>query len=257
MTNELDDLHEKSHQRLRMPDLAARTLDHYLHLQIDSAECTTPYHINPGLFSRNRALIGKGNPADIEATATSCFKSLDMHTRGEAARLKAYLVACGIGVDCSGFVSHILGDITKEKLGKPLPSCLRFPGFRGRLTSKMRPIENISARLLTNPLNTAQVNDLNKLKPGDLIRVLDGSHILIITEVGLNKDRKVNYFEYAHSSCRYGAESGARTGYCVIKNPTGLLADQQWFDNYPKSIIEEMIADGNDDSRMVRLKVFR
>ncbi len=59
----LDSLRKNSVRKLDIPARAAKTLNDYLHLKIDSAEVTTPYHINPGLKSRNSALLGKGGSA--------------------------------------------------------------------------------------------------------------------------------------------------------------------------------------------------
>jgi hypothetical protein len=254
MTIELDHLRRTAHSILRLPKKAEGVVDSYLNIAVDGAKAACPYHINPGIRSTNRTLLGKGSPLEIEAFATKCFEKYDMHTAGNAATLRSFLLSCGIGVDCSGFASWVLNEVTKSKLGRPIWKCLKFPGLRRNTVSKLRPIENISANLLTGHFNASQVTDLSHVKPGDLIRVAGWHHVVVITEVGVDASSNAYYFRYAQSSCMYGFESGVRTGYAVIKQPHGSLLDQQWFDNYEKSVIEDLIAEGGEDSRIVRLK---
>jgi hypothetical protein len=131
---------------------------------------------------------------------------------------------------------------------------MRFPGWRRNAVSKLRPIENISANLLTGHLNAQLLSDLSEVRPGDLIRMAGGHHVAVITEVGLDRAGLAVTFKYAQSSCMYGPAGGVRTGSVVIKRPRGSLLEQQWLDNYKTSIIEDLIAEGGDDSRIVRLK---
>ncbi|HUB93556.1 MAG TPA: hypothetical protein VMB52_03565 [Verrucomicrobiae bacterium] len=238
---------------LQLPDAAQRTLDAYKHITVDNVTAPCTYHINAGLSSTTRALVGKGAPQEIERIARKWFEKYDMHANGDPETLRSLLSACGIGVDCSGFVSWILNDITQATLGRPVWKCLQFPGLRRRAISKIRPVENISANLLTGSLNSRSVEDLSQIKPGDLIRAAGWHHVLIITEVGLNRNGKATYFQYAQSSCLYGQASGIRQGYAVIRKPKSSLVEQLWFDNYDKDVIKELIADGSD-SRVVRLK---
>ena len=250
----LERLRQKSHQVVRLPAPAQQVLDGYLHLRVEDAEAACPYHINPGLHAANRASLGKGRPEEIEALAAKYFKLYAMHPKGDPAALRTFLLACGIGIDCSGFAAWILNGITKTTLGRPIWRCLQFPGLRRTAVSKLRPIENISANLLTGYLNAQAITDLTQVKPGDLLRVASWHHVVIITEVGLDKTGAAHYFCYAQSSCMYGQEGGARTGYAVISKPRGSLLEQTWFDNYESNIIKSVIAEGGDESRLVRLK---
>jgi hypothetical protein len=254
MKTDLETLRESSPKVLRLPENAQQIVDGYLHINVGSAQAPCPYHINPGIRSIKRALLGKGNPKEIEALAANCFEKYAMHVQGDSAKLRSFLLACGIGVDCSGFAAWILNAVTEDVLGRPIWKCLKFPGLRRNLISKLRPIENISARLLTGELNAEPLPDLSQIKPGDLIRAASWHHVLVITEVGLNESGAASYFQYAQSSCMYGDEGGVRTGHAIIKKPQGSLLEQQWFDGYERSVIEELIAEGKDDSRIVRLK---
>ena len=254
MADKLETLRKQAHQVLRLPEQSQRTVEAYLHTTVDGAEAACPYHINPGLHAANRAMLGKGSPQEIEAAAAKWFNTYDMHSAGDSATLRSMLLACGIGVDCSVFASWVLNGLSQEKLGRPIWKCLKFPGVRRATVSKLRPVENISANLLTGQLNAQPVSDLSQVRPGDLIRVAGWHHVVVITEVGLDSGGHAAYFQYAQSSCMYGTESGVRTGHAIIKKPQGGLLEQQWFDNYPRNVIEELIAEDDEDSRIVRLK---
>jgi hypothetical protein len=253
MQTRLDELRKTTNVR-RLPSKAQAVVDGYLHITVDGAEAACPYHINPGLHTTNRALLGKGNPKEIEALARKSFGKYDMHVNGSGDSLRSFLFACGIGVDCSGFASWVLNGITETRLHGPLWKYLTFPGVRRTVVSRVRPVENISANLLTGHVNSKPVHDLADVRPGDLIRAAGWHHVVVVIETGLDKSSKTAYFQYAQSSCMYGPESGVRTGYAVIKKPTGSLLEQEWFDDYAGSPIEALIAEGGDDSRLVRLK---
>lgn len=238
---------------VKLPNKAQAVIDNYLHITVDGVQTACPYHINPGIRSTNRALLGKGSPEEIEALALKYLNQYDMYTSSSEV-LRSYLLACGIGIDCSGFTSWVLNEITKEILGGPIWQYLTFPGVRRRMVSKLRPIENISANLLTGHTNSIPVTDLTTVRPADLIRAASWHHVVLITEVGRNAKGDAMYFCYAQSSCMYGVESGARTGYAVITKPQGSLLDKDWSDGYKGSPIEALIREGGDDSRLVRLK---
>jgi len=73
-TNGIAALRKKAHHVARLPEQARQVVENYLHIRADGAEAPCPYHINPGLQSTNRALLGKGSPAEIEALAAKWFK---------------------------------------------------------------------------------------------------------------------------------------------------------------------------------------
>jgi hypothetical protein len=51
-----------------------------------------------------------------------------MHVRpGNSAELRTFLQACGLGVDCSGFVSSVLDALTQATLGRPIGHCVTAP----------------------------------------------------------------------------------------------------------------------------------
>lgn len=253
MSTDINPPRQNVTKTLRLPSRAQQVLDGYLHVKVEDTNVPCPYHINPGMRSTKRALLGKGRPQEIEQAAAHYFRKYAMYADGDDVTLRSFLLACGLGVDCSGFAAWVLNGVTEAVLGRPIWKCLRFPGWRRSTVSKLRPIENISANLLTGQLNSEIVHDLSEVRPGDLIRMAAGHHVAVIIEVGLDKAGKAVNFQYAQSSCMYGWESGVRTGRTVIQKSQGSLLDQQWFDNYERNIIKGLIAEG-DDSRVVRLR---
>lgn len=235
---------------LKLPQPAQSLFNHYRKLQIQDLEVVCPYHINTGLRGKSRALVGKGRPEEIEAAAELYLNRFQMHANGDPERLQAYLMACGLGVDCSGFAAWMLNCVTLQKLHQPLPRCLTFPSVKRRLVSKVRPFENISANLLTNAANTVRVTDINQVQPGDLIRLIYGGHVMIVSEVGLSKQGRVTYFKYMQSTVGYGKQSGVEEDEVRITNPKGYLLDQQWADPLVYSDLKR----SGSDARLVRLK---
>jgi hypothetical protein len=254
---DLTSLQSHAAQVLALPEPAQGLIKHYSNLQIMGASCPTPYHINCGLFSRNRALVGKGRPDEIEKAAEHFFKRFNTAIKPrDSIRLKASLRDYGIGVDCSGFAAWVLNELTIERLGKSLWKCLKFPSARSRVVSKMRPIENISAALLTGDRNTKRVEDLRTVRPGDLIRALSGGHVIVITEVGIDSADHALYFQYSHSAAGHEENGGVSQGFVILHSPKQKLTAQAWTEGdtaTPPAFLA--VKAGGDDSRVVRLRL--
>lgn len=239
-----------SKQTLTLPIAAQKLFEHYQNLQIQGLKVTCPYHINTGLYGKSRALVGKGRPEEIEAAAERYLTRFKMDARGDTERLKRYLMGCGIGIDCSGFAAWILNCVTEDQLKKPVYRCLTFPSAKRSLISKLRPFENISANLLTNAVNAMKITDMNQVQPGDLVRLINGAHVMIISEVAFNKQGKVEHLVYMQSTVGYGMRSGVESGKVRIKKPLGDLSEQDWED----PLIYEDLRRSGSDARIVRLK---
>lgn len=238
---------------LKLPKTAQELFDHYTNLNIQSLHIVCPYHINAGLRGKNRALVGKGRPEEIERAAERYLMQFQMYAHGNAEQLAKYLTACGFGIDCSGFVAWILNCITLERLHKPLQYCLSFPSIKRNLVSKIRPFENISANLLTNATNTVKITDINQARPGDLIRLIHGGHVMIVSEVGLSKHKNVTYFKYMQSTVAYGKRSGVEEDIVRVTSLNGYLLEQTW----PDKLIYADLKKSSDDARLVRLKALQ
>jgi hypothetical protein len=119
--------------------------------------------------------------------------------------------------------------------------------------SKVRPFENISAHLLTNTTNTIKIADIHQVRPGDLIRLIHGHHVIVVSEVGLNRQNKVVYFKYMQSTIGYGKRKGVEEDEVRVTKPSSYLAEQAWADN----LIHADLKKSSDDARIVRLKALQ
>lgn len=52
----------------------------------------------------------------------------------------------------------------------------------------------------------------------------------MITEIGIDKENKPNYFKYINSTWWYGESNGVVKGWVDIVNPKGYLVEQSWED---------------------------
>ncbi|PIT87794.1 MAG: hypothetical protein COU31_01030 [Candidatus Magasanikbacteria bacterium CG10_big_fil_rev_8_21_14_0_10_40_10] len=209
-----------------------------------------PYYIGKKSLQRGqlRVLIGKGAPREIveEAKIISIQYShgiFDKHglchipPEKKANELKNYLIDTGLGIDCSGFVIQVLDEHYLETKNIRLSRALHIAPakhFIRYLISRLRPVENISVRVLADERNSEPVRSLNNIHAGDLVIMLDTGrnhkrdHILLITQV---TDKSIFY---AHARAwsnegKYG--HGVAVGEIQIVNPAKKnLLDQNWLE---------------------------
>src|SRR3989344_4173036 len=90
---------------------ALDVMEQYLHLPFAKQHISCPYFNNKrsGIRGGLRALIGKGSPEEIaeEAKILAMKEHVLLNTLANDA-LKQFLVNHTIGIDCSGFVYHVL-----------------------------------------------------------------------------------------------------------------------------------------------------
>ncbi len=218
-----------------IPEEVKNLINHYFNLKVNSKVVRVPYHINvKHIRAELRSLVGKGAPEEIEEEVVIFAKlrnfNLEKATKEE---IREFMQKQGIGIDCSGLVAHILNIWLKAEKKGSLSSNLTFPkmALAKRLIIAIRPIENISADLLTNKQNTLPI-EFKEVQPGDLIRLKGlkkGHHIAIITQVKKDNDN-LEEITYVHSSRYYGKENGIRTGKIKIKNNNKPLEKQEWLE---------------------------
>lgn len=246
---------------------AQKTIYEYLNLPFPGlAGVKCPYFNNSALGQRGqlRVMIGKGSPREIveEAKIISIqYNSgvLDKngacpHEGGDhdkAQRIRRFLIDRDLGIDCSGFVSHVIRahfletkkfDILRKIKKSPSKNPLR------RIISLLRPLENINVSTFADPRNSSAVK-LNEVRPGDLIILLetgpknDYNHIILVTETGEKA------IKYAHArkwpaEGRYG--HGVYEGEIKIKNPGAGLPEQEW--------IEKGLSEEQNETFSIKLK---
>ena len=202
-----------------------------------------------------RGLIGKGSPEEIveEAKILSmqyqhnifdkdgfcCLHAA--HTDEEKNNdIRKFLIDNDLGIDCSGLVSQVLVahfketqkiDITKKMHFWPLKNFWRYS------IAKLRPIENMSVRVIAKPENTKKITDGREpydwslLLPGDLVMMFETgpknkrNHILLI------EDNYGSIIKYVHSRAwssegKYG--HGIARGEIKLTAPGHGLIEQTW-----------------------------
>lgn len=101
-----------------------------------------PYFSNTRHLKKGNVYVGKGTWSEIKSISSDYN----------------YLKKNGIGIDCSGLVCHLLNFY-----------------FHTRLD-----VRKTSADMLTSPLLSQPISNLNEIQTGDLIRQKDGRHVVFI-----------------------------------------------------------------------------
>lgn len=247
-----------------LPQPVKETIRSYFELPLGGKKVKCPYFMNlrkerAGL----RVMVGKGSAEEIvhEVKVWAQLKGIDLNGISEQ-QIREFMIKKGIGIDCSGFAVYVLDTWTKMigkgHIWKRLKYSKNSPIARFRRL--LRPVENISANLLTSELNCEKVTDLNDVRPGDMIRAKgkqeNAHHVAIITDVFTDETTgHVKKFIYVHSHRFYGTENGVRIGEIEITEPAKTLKDQKWTDEYQgrNYIMEDLLVD-YEDNGIRRLK---
>ena len=187
------------------------------------------------------AHIGKGTPADIveEAIIFALKEKLDLKNFSSG-ELTKFLVDHRLGVDCSGFVYHVLNAQSKACGLGSLKKNLKFPFAKNiwrRLLCMLRPMAHAGVSTFAHEHNSKTV-DASEIKPGDMIILLnadekhDHNHMLIVTETEktTNNETKIKYvhsIQYKNDS-RY--EHGVREGEIIITDSNKNLLEQKFIE---------------------------
>ncbi len=212
----------------KLPQEVSDLINHYFNLKINGKKVKTPYHINvKHVRAELRALVGKGSPEEIEEEVAifAKLRGFDLE-KANKKEIMEFMQKEGIGVDCSGLVSHILNVWLQSQNMGHLKKNLHFPKmpFTKNIIVSIRPIENICAELLTNNDNSKKI-DIGDVQVGDLIRlkgIKQGHHIAIVTKVIDNE------ITYTHSTKHYGEDNGIREGKIVVVDKNAKLEKQDW-----------------------------
>ena len=203
----------------KISDRARAMIDAYLALPFGTKP-NCPYFNNRRRKIRGslRVVKGKGAPQEIieecEINAKLSRVSIkDLSTD----KLKEFLIANDLGIDCSGFAYHVLNAFCQEKTGKSVQSYVKTmrTGFIGSLIGRLRPAENLGVRAFADEKNSSPIA-ASEAKPGDVIVFMGTgnektyNHILVITAVDRSTgDTRISY---AHS---YAWPSDGTTGHGV------------------------------------------
>jgi hypothetical protein len=231
---------------------ATQCIKNYFNLPFKGLEgIRCPYFNNSKLRQRGqlRVLIGKGNPDEIVEEAQ--IISMQYHAglfdkdgnclvkNDKNKTVQNFLVDHRLGIECSGFVTHVLRTHFKETkkidLLKKIHIVSKKRIFRW-LISRLRPIENIDVKVYSNNINSTVIVDdkklnYNDIQAGDFLILLETgptkkrNHIILIT------DKKNNIVSYVHaraweSEGKYN--HGVAEGFFKITTPTKKISEQDW-----------------------------
>lgn len=219
----------------QLSEQAQTIISNYQSLPFPNRTVKTPYFNNKRgkLRGAFRARVGKGTPQEIvdeaRSIATSKRIALDaLDQRG----LTKFLVDENLGIDCSGFVYHVL-DAELQALGKgTLEKYLAFPnvlGFR-KWIARFRPAENTGVQTLAHEKNSVPV-PVSNIQPGDMIIILasekfgNPNHVLLVTKTSESFLHYVHSFQWSTDGI-YG--HGIREGTIEITDPNKPILDQVW-----------------------------
>ncbi|MBU4369789.1 hypothetical protein KKG58_03465, partial [Patescibacteria group bacterium] len=114
-----------------------------------------------------------------------------------------FLVEHNLGIDCSGLATYIFQAIYQENKKIDIFKKIKIISFFKNpwrwVVAWLRPIENISVRVLANDKNSFLINDFQKIKPGDMLIRTNLRHIYLITEIEKTRDPLSIRFVYVHA----------------------------------------------------------
>jgi len=213
---------------------AKKIIDWYANLNIGNKKVTCPYYRNiPHVRAELRSLVGKGTPDEIE-TETVIFSKLRGFslTKHSIPEIREFMRSQGIGIDCSGFVSHIYDSWLRHKKNRPLQNFIKFDtkNLYQKFTRFLRPIEHTNVFTLTSPANSQKI-DYQDSMPGDMIKMhglKHGLHIALIYKIQKEEDNKLRKIYYVESSPYYREANGIRFGEIDITSNSKELEQQDW-----------------------------
>lgn len=218
---------------------ALTVMDRYQCLAIGPG-ITCPYYNNRRIQRRIglRALIGKGTPEEIkeEAELIILRERLDV-SKFNSKGIRKFLVDWNLGIDCSGYVYHILNAESVARGLRSLKMRLSFSlgrSFIRRLIARFRPAENCGVIDFDNKKNSSEVALINAM-PGDFVVITyrqnsSRNHIIVIYKIRY-KDGAPRKFFYTHSIAwpndgQY--DHGVRNGEIIIKDLNKPIIEQEW-----------------------------
>jgi hypothetical protein len=221
------------------------------HLQIRSGRIWTPYWINSPEppFRLNAPYRGKATAGQLEAAVKRALTK-EGHVNDTDAAIRNYMKAHGLGVDCSGFVYHVLDQwlqgrglrlaqflqIDRQEIEernrrrpeyarrwgtRPIPSSMPLLGASKIWGSD--PVYRTGVRRLLDPRVVSEIILAHEIRPGDMIGMTnarDEDHIGLVLEI------TPAVITYADSAYETGDGVGIRE---IEVGQTGHgLGDQRW-----------------------------
>jgi len=221
-------------KKYSLPQSALNVIEAYFHLKAaENKYVRCPYFRNPK-SGRGRwglaVYVGKGSPQDIEDELRIIEKleGADFSKMREDA-IRDIMKKRKLGVECSGFITRVLDAYMREKYKKPLHRLIKFNNKGlGWLFCRMRPYTHIDVETLTCPSNARPVDNVQEIKPGNLIRFnTEIDHALIVTGIERDNVDNLKKIFYAHSVLEENRE-GIKKGVIDFISSNASLLAQKW-----------------------------
>lgn len=210
-----------------------------------------------------RVLIGKGTPQEIQEEASLlALKEKQVLKQKTQEEVKQFLVEHGLGVDCSGFVFHVLAAELREVYHTSWRSILSFPyatSMIRKCIASWRVVENTNVKTLAHDINSNEVA-LSDIRPGDLIIMLQAKtpmhhpdHIMLVESVTTQEGKQpcityVHSFQWSQDG-KYG--HGIKRGTITVVYPHAPLIDQEWEESQKKGSENETWEHFKDATRVM------
>ena len=167
-----------------------------------------PYWSN---LIKNGKFGGKGSSVQIQQALNQALSLEKILSPIPVPKIESLARRHHIGIDCSGYIMRILGYLSQKKLISKSKLESLFP----------KGIYATNADMLTANNISFLVKKVTGIHPLDLVRMMDGKHILMVIE---NSGKEIIY---THSS---GVTQirGVHKGKIIISNPQKGLEDQLW-----------------------------
>lgn len=239
-------------------------IKNYSMLNVYDKYLPVPYFMNTKKQKGGlRVMVGKGTSEEIkrELKVWAQVKGFDIK-KADAKQIRDFMMKINLGVDCSGFVVHVINAELKSKNKRAIWNHIDYPNnsIIAKMRRFFRPVENTSANTLTSEKNCLKVTQFNQIKPSDLIRAKgkqkNAHHVAIINKVSRDEDGNLKWFEYANAHREYEDENGVRIGKVTITDDDKELKEQKWEDNYKgKNYFLEDLLVKYEDNGIRRLKI--
>lgn len=188
----------------------------YLNMDIFGVKLNCPYWMNKiiqGKVAIRGFLNGKGDAEEIRQEIIRRIKE-DGQKNLDTDYIYKLAKRHRIGIDCSGFVYRCLDHL--------------MVNFVSAQHTRLKEILNndinkINADILTSNIFCQVIKRTIDIRAGDLIRLMGGKHVMIITGVSKNK------IEYTHSS-KHSNIDGVHLAKVVITSPEDILFKQNWIE---------------------------
>ncbi len=191
-------------QILKIPETGQKVIDSYLKMPINGKIITCPYYTN---LKKERAalrvLLGKGSAQEIinETKFIAQKEDVDLD-KFSPEEIYRFMVEHNLGIDCSGLVVYILKAVYQEAKKLNILRKIKIVSFFKRpwryIVSRLRPVENISVRVLANDKNSFLIEFFKDILAGDLMIRPDLRHVYLITETE-KQNGSIKKITYVHA----------------------------------------------------------